>query len=66
MYEILGILLGALMYCLGLFMAFCPKASTKKEFRENKAKVATTKTCGYIIMACGVVVIILRIFLNRI
>lgn len=63
MYELFGLFLGVVMFCLGLFMAVCSKAATKKEFRDDISKVSKTRTSGIVIMICGILLIILRFFL---
>ena len=55
--------LGAIILALGLFMVICPRLSTKKEMRDNPKAVAGIRKRGFIVIACGIAVIIIWLFL---
>lgn len=59
MYDKIPIFLGICIACLGIFMAVCPKQSTKKEMQDDEAAVAKIKRNGFILIGCGAAVIIL-------
>ena len=65
MYDLLPIFFGICMLGLGLFMAISPKNATKKELREDEKAVVGIRVRGFILIGCGVVLIILGILLAR-
>lgn len=56
-------ILGIVMSLLGLFMAIFPKLSVKKELREDAKAVAGMRIRGFVVIACGVLVIVINILL---
>jgi len=61
MYNFIPLILGGMMFIFGLVMIINPKSSTKKEFQNDENMITKTKKNGFIITACGVVVIVLGI-----
>lgn len=49
------------MFILGLVMVINPKGSTKKELQNDVSAVAKTKKNGFIVIACGIIVLIIGI-----
>lgn len=54
---------GIMMLLLGLFMVIFPKQSTKKEMRDDPSAVEKIRKNGFIVIGCGIVIIIITIFL---
>lgn len=52
---------GIIMILLGLFMVIFPKQSTKKEMRDDPSAVAKIRRNGFIIIGCGIGVILITI-----
>ncbi len=63
MYEFMKVFLGAIIICLGLFMAIFPKAATKKSMRDDAAAVAKNRKAGISMIVMGIVVILITTFL---
>ena len=61
MYNLMPLLFGGIMFCLGLFMAINPKSATKKELQNDADAVAKIKKNGFILIACGIVILIIGI-----
>ena len=61
MYNLIPLFLGGMMFILGLIMIINPKNSTKKEFQNDERMIAKTKKNGFIVIACGIVVLVLGI-----
>lgn len=61
MYNLIPIFFGGMMFILGLVMFINPKGSTKKEFQNDESMIAKTKKNGFIVIACGIVVLVLGI-----
>lgn len=61
MYNLIPLFLGGMMFILGLIMIINPKNSTKKEFQNDESMIAKTKKNGFIVIACGIVVLVLGI-----
>ncbi len=61
MYYAFIAFLGLMMLGLGLFMVISPRNATKAEERDNEQAVASVKKRGFIIVACGIVVVIIGI-----
>ena len=61
MYDFIPIILGAVVFGLGLFMSINPKACTKKELQQDSKALAKTKSNGSVLGACGVTMIIIGI-----
>ncbi|MED9903526.1 MAG: hypothetical protein UFG06_05010 [Lachnospiraceae bacterium] len=59
MYDYLPYILGGLMALLGLYMVLCPAKATKKELRDSAADVNKTKKSGFVVIGCGVVLVII-------
>jgi len=63
MYDFMKVFLGAIIICLGLFMAIFPKAATKKDLRDDENAVAKNRKGGIVMIVMGVVVILITNFL---
>lgn len=63
LYELIPILLGAIIVILGLIMAILPRLSTKKDRRDDPRAVAKTRTSGVVMIILGILVVILRFIL---
>lgn len=63
MYEILPYILSACFVLLGLFMAIMPKQATKKDLRESEDIVQKTRRNGFIVMVCGIILLVIDIVL---
>ena len=61
MYDYIPLFFGGMMFVLGLVMAISPKSSTKKEFQNDENMLAKTKRNGFIVIACGIIVIVVGI-----
>lgn len=61
MYNLMPLLFGGIMFFLGLYMAINPKSATKKELQNDADAVAKIKKNGFIVIACGVVILIIGI-----
>ena len=59
MYEMIPILLGAIMIFMGVFMAASPEKAAKKELRENKNELQKVRKSGFAIIVCGIITIVL-------
>lgn len=66
MYEYLPIILGCAMLSMGAFMYFKPEQSVKKEMRDSKEAVQKIKKNGRLVFLCGVVAVVVGIFLKLI
>lgn len=56
-------ILGIVMCLLGLFMVICPKYSVKKEMREDPKAVSGMRIRGFVVIGCGIAVIVINILL---
>ena len=61
MYDYIPLSFGDMMFVLGLVMAISPKSYTKKEFQNDENMLAKTKRNGFIVIACGIIVIVVGI-----
>lgn len=61
MYDLIPYFLGVMMILLGAFMTGNPKKATKEEFRNDENTVKKTKRNGFIVIGCGIALIILGI-----
>ena len=61
MYDLMPLFFGGIMFILGLVMVINPKSSTKKELQNDVSAVAKTKKNGFIVIACGIIVLIIGI-----
>ncbi len=59
LYDIIPVILGALIAIMGILMIACPKIMVKKEFRENTEQLAKTKKNGIFEIICGIALIII-------
>lgn len=61
MYDLIPCLLGGMMILLGTYMSANPKKATKEELRNDENVVKKTKRNGFVVIGCGIVLIILGI-----
>ena len=61
MYDLMPLFFGSIMFILGLVMVINPKGSTKKELQNDVSAVAKTKKNGFIVISCGIIVLIIGI-----
>ena len=61
MYDLIPCILGVMMILLGAYMSGNPKKATKEEFRNDEKIVKKTKRNGFVVIGCGIVLIILGI-----
>ena len=61
MYDLMPCIFGVMMILLGLYMVISPKNATKEELRNDEKVVKKTKRNGFIIIGCGITLIILGI-----
>ena len=61
MYDLIPCFLGIMMILLGTYMSLNPKKATKEELRNDENIVKKTKKNGFIVIGCGIVLIILGI-----
>lgn len=58
-YDIVQIILAVMIFCMGLFMFFCPKLTIKKELREDPAALAKMRKGGIFEMILGILLLVL-------
>ena len=63
LYGLVKLCVFGLMALLGLVMVIAPKPCTKKELREDPEQVGKVRKSGVIIMICGVLLIVLNVFI---
>ncbi|MBO4347355.1 MAG: hypothetical protein J5840_06930 [Lachnospiraceae bacterium] len=63
LYELIPVLLGIIVVVLGLIMAIFPRASTRKDLRDNPKAVAKNRLSGFIMIVLGILIVIFRIIL---
>ena len=61
MYNLMPLLFGGIMFFLGLYMVINQKSATKKELQNDADAVAKIKKNGFILIACGIVILIIGI-----
>ena len=61
MYDLIPYFLGIMMILLGTYMTSNPKKATKEKFRNDENVVKKTKKNGFIVIICGIALIILEI-----
>lgn len=61
MYDLIPFFLGGGIVITGIIMIIYPKASTKKEYRNDANAVAKTKKNGFIEISAGIGLIIIEI-----
>ena len=61
MYDLIPFILGTLTILLGGYMVINPKNATKKELRNDENIVKETKKNGFIVIICGIVIILIAI-----
>ena len=61
MYDMMPSIFGVMMILLGTYMAVNPEKATKEEFRNNEKIIKKTKRNGFIVIGCGITLIILGI-----
>ena len=66
MYDLMPFILGIMMILLGIYMSGNPKKATKEEFRNDEKVIKKTKRNGFIVIGCGITLIILGILLKNI
>lgn len=59
MYEILPYILSGCFVLLGLFMAIMPKQATRKNQRESEDVVKKTRRNGFIVIVCGIILLLI-------
>lgn len=64
MYNYLPMICGVTLIVLSLSCIANPKAATKKEFREDSEKVKKTRRNGFVLAACGAVLILVGIAMS--
>ncbi len=62
-YEISKMVVFGFMFLLGLVMAVFPKICTKQEFREDPFQVSKIRKSGFIMMGCGLALIVMNILI---
>lgn len=63
LYELIPVFLGIIVVVLGLIMAIFPRASTRKDLRDNPKAVAKNRISGFVMIVLGILIVILRIIL---
>jgi len=61
MYDLIPYFLGGMMILLGAYMSGSLQKATKEELRNDENAVKKTKRNGFVVIGCGVVLIILGI-----
>lgn len=61
MYELIKLACAVVVLVCGIFMAACPQAATKKEMREDPEVVAKTRKSGFIMIVCGVLLVVINL-----
>ena len=61
MYDLIPFILGTLTILLGVYMVISLKNATKEELRNDEYQVKKTKKNGFIVIICGIVIILVAI-----
>lgn len=61
MYDLIPFILGTLTILLGGYMVISPNNATKKELRNDENVVKKTKNNGFIVIICGIAIILVAI-----
>ncbi len=61
MYDMMELILAVLIILYGIFMIACPKQLTKKQYRDDPARVAKVRKAGIVCVICGILLFILQL-----